>query len=401
MTAMSDTEFRRAGELTPAHVLRYLRGRGWNYTRDYGPGRLWTLPVQGEPGPAFEVLVPSRPDLRDYAERVADVLETLSVVEARLPADVLREMSLPPADWQYLRLTPPGPSGTAPLVDLVPALAGLRDLMTAAAAATVAPEPQPVQPSQKPQRVKDYVSSVRVDQTQVGSYVLAAHTPLSSPPTQDQLPFDGDSAVSASPTREPFERLVSRRLYAGVVCARQAAARSLEHDSLDDFDRYTSAGLSANLCESLVKIGGEESRGFSMSFAWSPEIPVDQSTPGVSLTMPMLEVLAEGAKDLRARLGRRDALVMGTVVRLRRERPYGPGDVTILGVLMDESEYGYFEYSGRPRRFRMELDPVAYDKAALAHRERREVVVHGDLEVRGFSAHLTRVTEFVVGHMED
>ncbi|WP_231626752.1 hypothetical protein [Streptomyces apocyni] len=393
---MNDTEFRQAGELTPAHLLRYLRGRGWRYMRDFGPGRLWTLPVPHEPGPAFEVLVPTRRELRDYAERVVDVLETLSVVEERRPSDVLREMALPSADWQYLRLTPPGPSGTAPLVDLVPALTGLRDLMTSAAAAAASPQPQPVQPSQKPQRVKDFVSSVRLDQTRVGSYVLAAHTPLPAAPEAEQLSLDGSPSAP-----EPFERLVTRRLYAGLSCARRAAATSLRNDSLADFDAYTVAGLSANLCESLVRIGGEEQRGFSLSFAWSPELPVNQRTPHIALSSAMLTVLEEGAKDLRARLGRRDALVAGTVVRLRRERPYEWGDVTVLGVLLTEDEYGMYEYRGHPRRFRMELNPADYDKAALAHRERHEVMVQGDLEVQGTSARLRHVSSFVVGHFED
>ncbi|RPK93177.1 MULTISPECIES: hypothetical protein [Streptomyces] len=185
-------------------------------------------------------------------------------------------MFLPSADWKFLRLTPPGPSGTAPLVELVPALAGLRDLMTAAAAAEAAPEPQPVQPANKTQVVKDHVSSVRLDQTRVGSYVVAVYTPLPGGPAQGSL-FDHDS--------------------------REAADLSIRDDELADFTRFALGGLSANLCEALVKIGGEDGPGFSFDFTWSPDLPVEQPTRRIRLAPPQLATLDAGAKDLRARAG--------------------------------------------------------------------------------------------------
>ncbi|MBT2524552.1 hypothetical protein J7E91_03690 [Streptomyces sp. ISL-99] len=391
MTVISDAEFDRAAELAPHALLRYLRGRGWSPLRDYGRGQLWVLPVPDDPALPYEVMVPLDRRPRDYGDRVADVLETLSAVEARRPGDVLREIALPPADWQYLRLLPPGPSGTAPLVDLVPALTGLKELMTAAAAAALAPEPQPVQPSQKPQRVKDFVSSVRLDQTRVGSYVIAAHTPLPEPPPQSELIFDDFADESR---REPFERLVSRRLYAGVLCAYQAAKRTLEEDSLDDFAQYASAGVSANLCEALVRISGEERRTYELSWAWSGELPVEQETPPVSIPTLLIPALEAGAKDLRARLGQRDAFVNGTVVRLDRSLPYGPGEATVLGATDGEE-------GRRPRRYRMVLEQDDYSRATFAHREGHEVTVRGDVVMRGGHARLEPVTGFTVRHVYD
>lgn len=387
MIEITDAEFEQAAGTAPKAVLRYLRARGWEYAGDFGRGQLWELRAADDPGPPFQVLMPLDQRVRDYPGRIVDLLETLSAVEGRRPAEILREMSLPPADWQYLRLVPPGPSGTAPLVDLVPALAGLRDLMTAAAAATVATEPQPVQPAQKPQKVKEYVASVRLDQTRVGSYVVAAHTPLSEPPLQPELPLP-----DVLP-QEPFERLVSRRLYAGVVCAHQAAERSVAADSLDDFARYAHAGLSANLCEALVRIAGEERRGYELSFAWAADLPVEQDTPPVAIGRRLLGALEEGAKDLRARLGRRGVMVRGTVVRLRRESSRGPGEVTVSGYLVDEDD--------RTRRVRMTLGREHYDRAAFAHKEGHEVVVRGDLEVRGTAARMERVADFTVHHVYD
>ncbi|BFP52875.1 MULTISPECIES: hypothetical protein [unclassified Streptomyces] len=387
MIAVSDPEFSQVNDLSTASLLRYLRGRGWSPSRDYGRGQLWVLTASDESGDPYEVMVPLDRGPRDYADRVADLVETLSAVEARRPADVLREMSLPSADWQFLRLTPPGPSGTAPLVELVPALAGLRDLMTAAAAAEAAPEPQPVQPANKPQVVKEHVSSVRLDQTRVGSYVVAVHTPLPGEPAQGSL-FHHDSR------EEPFARRVTRKLYAALICAREAADLTIRDDELADFTRFAHGGLSANLCEALVKIGGEDGPGFSFDFTWSPDLPVEQPTHRIRLAAPQLAALDAGAKDLRARLGRKDMVLLGSVVRLHRELPHGAGAVTVAGYFEDRDD-------SRPRRVRMTLDHHDYGKAAEAHRRGDEVLVRGDLVALGNAPRLDNVRSFVVRHMSE
>ncbi|MEU6016510.1 hypothetical protein ABZ826_21320 [Streptomyces sp. NPDC047515] len=98
---------------------------------------------------------------------------------------------------------------------------------------------------------------MRLDQTRVGSCVVAVHTPLPDPPAQAHL-FDYESRG------EPFARRVSRRLYEALTCAREAADLSLRDDEVADLAPYVPAGLSVNLCEALVKIGGDEGPGFSL-----------------------------------------------------------------------------------------------------------------------------------------
>ncbi|MGW7595536.1 hypothetical protein, partial [Streptomyces rubiginosohelvolus] len=378
----------QVNDLATSSLLRYLRGRGWTPARDFGRGQLWVLETPGDPGEPYEVMVPLDRGPRDYADRVADLVETLSTVEARRPADVLREMALPSADWQFLRLTPPGPSGTAPLVELVPALAGLRDLMTSAAAAVAAPEPQPVQPANKPQVVKDHVASVRLDQTRVGSYVVAVHTPLDGQtPTQTSLFDDSDRW-------EPFARRVTRGLYAAMICASVGADLTLRRDEMSDFSEFTPGGLSANLCEALVKIGGEDGPGFSLDFTWSADLPVEQTTERIRLGRPQLEALDAGAKDLRVRLGRRNMTLVGSVVRLHREMPHGPGAVTIAGYFDDRDER-------RARRVRMTLDAHAYGRAAEAHRQGDEVIVRGDVMAQSGVSAMENISSFTVRHVSE
>ncbi|MDT6984962.1 hypothetical protein ACFSUJ_20595 [Streptomyces lusitanus] len=388
MNVITDAEFEEARTLDPEAVRRYLGGKGWRAERNLSGAELWERAAQDdEPGPPYEVLVPFERK-RDYPGRIADILETLAVVEARRPGDILREMRLPPVDWQFLRLVPPGPAGTAPLLDLVSALTGLRELHTAAASSALTP--QAVQPGQKPQAVKDHVAAVRLDQTRVGSYVVAAHTPLSPLPRPRWPSLFDDDAFSDGPGSrrpEPFARKVSRTLFAGVTCARAAAEETLERDSLTDFAPYAEAGLSANLCEALVKIAGEERRGFSFAFAWSPEVRMEQASPPVEIARRHVEVLEEGAKDLRARLGREpEAVLRGVVTRLSGQ---GDREAAVYGSLLREED-------SRVRSVRVDLRPEDVDKATRAWRRGLEVAVTGDLEPYGTGLRMRQVVGFVV-----
>ncbi|MFE5920886.1 hypothetical protein [Streptomyces sp. NPDC056468] len=395
MTAITDAEFEQAVALAPGVLRRYLSGKGWSAERDLSGAELWEWrPQDYEPGPPFELLVPVQ-RRRDYAGRVADILETLAVVEARPSGDILREMRLPPVDWQFLRLVPPGPSGTAPLLDLVSALTGLKDLHTAAASSVLGT--RAVQPAQKPQLVKDHVAAVRLDQTRVGSYVIAAHTPLPEGPSggndrNGQGAFFDEAEARRSMLylhpAEPFARRVSRMLYAGATCARAAADSTLARDSVPPVEHMAGAGLSANLCEALVKIAGEERRDFSLSFSWSSERPMEQPSPPIAIKREHTGALEAVAKDLRERLGREEgAVVRGVVMKLHRD--VHPREATIYGSLLPEE-------SLRQRRVRVELRPEDIDKATDAWRDGLEVAVTGDLEPRGTGVRMREVTAFVV-----
>ncbi|MFC8099117.1 hypothetical protein [Streptomyces sp. NPDC057363] len=387
MNVITDAEFEEARTLAPQTLRRYLSGKGWRAERELSGAELWERYVETEPDQPYEVLVPAE-RRRDYPGRIADILETLALVEERRPADIIREMRLPPSDWQFLRLVPPGPSGTAPLLDLVSALSGLRELHTAAASSALTP--QRVQPGQKPQAVKDHVAAVRLDQTRVGSYVVAAHTPLPPPPKPVWPSLFDDDAFSDGPGSrrpEPFPRRVSRTLFAGVTCAHAAAEETLRRDSLADFASYADAGLSANLCEALVRIAGEERRQFSVAFAWSSDVRMEQASPPVTLAPGHLEALEAGAKDLREKWGREaEAVLHGMVTRLSGQ---GNREATVYGTLLHEDD-------ARVRSVRVDLRPEDVDKATRAWRHGLEVAVKGDLTPYGTGLRMRQVLGFAV-----
>ena len=78
---------------SPEGVQEYLAARGWQFrTSPWGTkATVWAHPCPDEDGD-YEVLAPSDKTYGDYAQRMAEMLRTLSIVEDRSELDVLRDL---------------------------------------------------------------------------------------------------------------------------------------------------------------------------------------------------------------------------------------------------------------------------------------------------------------------
>ena len=86
------TDIKALQSLGPAEVALYLRTHEWKLSREIGnKGAVWQK-NQGTPH-APELLLPLRHDLDDYAERMAEVLQTLEIDEGRSQLDMLRDIT--------------------------------------------------------------------------------------------------------------------------------------------------------------------------------------------------------------------------------------------------------------------------------------------------------------------
>lgn len=86
--------------------------------------------------------------------------------------------------------------------------------------------------------------------------------------------------------------------------------------------------------------------------------------------------------------------LLGSVVRLHRELPHGPGAVTIAGYFDDRD-------GRKARRVRMSLDAHDYGKAAEAHRRGDEVVVRGDVTAQSGVAAMENIRSFTVRRVSE
>jgi hypothetical protein len=376
---------------SPAELAMYLRAHDWRSQVTTETHVVWIKNVDGD---EFETSLPVDSALRDYSARVHDLVETLAVVEGRSELDILQEISFASMDGHYVRTFPSDSSpGMIGLEDGVLAYESLRNLLTSVAYSVSTETPKAVQPARKPAEVLKLLREARIGPGGEGSYILSVHTAV--PPRlteQGQPPLFENHLTEDAAALEPYERRVSLRLNEAVHAALSAATASLtETDSLKPFTSAIKRGVSANLCEALVGLGGEAGHPFEVTSSLALARPARTFLKPARFRRDHLTVIRAAAQELRARLPEEDVLLTGHVVRLHREASE-TGEVSIAGTVEDEEVF---------RRIWINLSDGDYDKATSAHQKMLRVSVRGDLARSGNKSYLLHAHGFEVSESEE
>jgi hypothetical protein len=371
---------------SPTELAMYLRANGW-VTRDRaGSSVQWVKPVGDE---EFEVLQPQESTIRDYPLRVRDLLAVLAAAEERSELEILGDITSVSMDVHAVRAFPSdsGP-GLIGLDDGVQAYESLRNLVLAAAYVAVTDQPRAVQPARKPADVLNFLREVRIGVPAEGSFILSVHTPVPPRLSSHQASFFDEDMADALEPAEPFERRVSLTLFDAVRAAHSAANDALvSAQGLDAFTEAVPLGVSANLCEALVGLGGEAGHPFEFTSRLAPSRPLRARTfPPIQFRRDHLPVLASAAQELRELVADEGVLLVGNVVRLHREGA-GGGEISVAGTV---------EGDDRLRRVWMSLSEGDYSRAADAHQQMLLVSVRGDLVRRGIRHYLINLSGFHV-----
>jgi hypothetical protein len=237
--------------LKPIDVSAYLRAKGWRQVTDlHGKASLWFLHVEAN---EFDVTVPLRREMGDYTLRIGEVLETLAKVEQRSELDILRDLVTATAD--LIRVRAPSrdaENGTLPLDQAVAFVERSRDMMLAAACAAL--DKRAFFAKRKAQQAMDYLSHVRMGQTEQGSFVLTILSPVAPElkPAQETLAF----ITEVSP---PYERQVTQTLMASLQTLDEAARSAGALGDMTPFQTAVAKGVSANLCDAIVGLSNVSS----------------------------------------------------------------------------------------------------------------------------------------------
>jgi hypothetical protein len=176
----------------------------------------------------------------------------------------------------------------------------------------------------------------------------------------------------------------------GLRAAKTAAHFDLAGAELDDelFDQEIEDGLSANLCEALIKLAGEKSRldgRLALRVRWALTRPTGERATTVEIERGEISRLHEIAEILKRIEPIPDATVRGPVVRLAREPGEEHGRIEI-----------HADIDGRTKLVRILVDLSDYQLAWTAHVGDREIAATGVLERAGKVRELTNVTRLDV-----
>lgn len=341
-----DVEAVRA--LQPVDAALYLRAGGWESVDSKNTRvAIWAKTVEQE---EYEVLLPMEPAVGDYALRMGELLQVLSVAENRSQNEVYRDLLSVSTDVIRIRIADPELSdGTIPIEEHALIAQKARDLILAGACA--ATESRAVWHKRKPQQAIDHVRRVRIGQTERGSYVVTVMSRV-PPELHGQVGklFETDT---------PYERRVTETLANSLFALNNAAQQAAVTQTMAAFDEAVPLGVNSNLCEAVAGLwaGDETQRNLEISFSWAPARPVAAgAVRKVLFSQDRLPIIREAARQLRQRTPITEFELIGPVLRLERADGAATGMVTVIGML-----------DGRPIRIAAELDDPDYHNAVQAH----------------------------------
>ena len=341
--------------VSPAALSAYARVAGWSRQESY---RAHSDVYVGEARP--EIIVPRTERLGDYASVVATLIDTFAAVADQDETTVYRDLVTADRDVVRVRVAE-SDDGSVTLNDGVDLIGGARDLLLSAACSLR--EPRPVYRAGANREAADLLKQVRLGQTDQGSFAVTLLTPV-VPPVMPGLFPDPDDLNA------PIERRMTRRLVEALTAARQAAERTAAGDE-GAFGEAVASGVSANLCEALVRII-EPFPTLDCGVSWARTRPMAVSGTVVRFGRADAALLREAARSFRDRAPRPDVHLYGFVRLLKR----GEGD--------DDGTIGLAtDIDGQRQSVAAVLERPDYDRAVQAHRDRALVVLAGDLERTG------------------
>ena len=338
--------------ISPAALSAYARTAGWRKVETYG---VHSDVYAAEELP--EVILPRTERLGDYVSVVSRLIAIFAEAAGRDELSLYRDLVTADRDVVRARVTG-ADDGSLTLNRGVELIAGARDLVLAAACSLR--EPQPLYRLGANREANDLLDRIRLGQTEQGSFVVTLLTPPVSPPIPTRTPEDDDYD-------DPIERRMTRRLFEALAATREAAEKATTGDG-SAFVESVYRGVSANLCESLVRLV-DPFPALDISVAWAQTRPISLPRKVFRFAAADAAILREAARGFRNQEPQPDTHLFGTVHRLKREEEEAGGTI-----------YLWTSIDGKNRSVAVVLKGSDYDRAVQAHKDKLPMILKGDLE---------------------
>lgn len=357
-------------------VSGYLASKGWERDGDWHGASVWRL------GTEARLLVPDLQAYDDADELIQAAVAKIAKYEARPELAVWQDIAEPTIDAQFYRLHPSAPAGSIPLPEGFKAARSIHDLLKFSAMATEL-GPGMYFEGRRSQQVDIFLHQVMLGAAAPGSYILTARIPTN--------PIGPQQLDLMNGTREFSGRAVIAHLHSALEATLAAAASALnDRGNLGSFYESVALGVSANLCEALSDLGGEQrNQPFEIGFSWARGVPGQPPPQEVRFTGTMPWILAKAADELIALARSGTARITGTITDLHDERNE-PSRIKVKGDLRASGQENF------PRRpIWVVLSPTDYQAAIEAHRLGQHVEAEGNLATTARRLEL-RATSFRV-----
>jgi hypothetical protein len=319
--------------------------------------------------------------VKDYWQRMRDALVSIASFEERSAHEVLKEVKCLFANVITIRVVHDDTkNGTIPINDGVLLIAKAKDLLSAAARSIYAKRKQFTRGV--PKEAKEYLETLLLGQTEVGSYVVNVIAPMQS----DTLAVQPEMITTI-----PLGQAITSSLVAGLSALEKATATYEEKGELGVFDEAVLAGASSNMCDALLGFSGEKhNRNFEITVTAAPSPLFENKPAEFVFDGKLVEVLEKVTGYYKGDYILPERRLTGYITKLSRPKDETSGTITIDSIVGDVE-----------RKVKVELTGDDYHVAVVAHDNSKMVRVEGDVHIKSKSAQLLNPKNFGVIEIED
>lgn len=354
---------------------KYLLSKGWYLSSEIsGLANIWRLQESDN----YEILQPIIFELKDFDNRVNDLLNVLCDTENKSKIEIIKEIDNISNDIISLRVIHDDvANGEIPFSDGILLFNKAKELMLSAARSAIKPQREKYS-GKNPEPVEHFFNSLKLGQTEVGSYVLNLVAPIY---------WEDDSQDDYC--RIPFSRVVTERLMISILKLNEAIEKYEKDGDVRIFETIIRDGANATLCSALIGLSGHnKSRSVEVKILQS--LISDDFNPRdekILITPDKIKYIEVAERFYANDYVLANYSLIGAVTRLKRDINSIGGVVTIA------------EPSDNNRKVTVELDEEHYDQAIKAHENKYENVhLVGRLIVTPRRKTLIEVSEFHILH---
>ena len=372
---MTNSDRRRDLEVSFDQLRAYLQHKQW-----FEDGRIRNVATiwHRQDNQDAEVILPLS-YVKDYWQRMRDALASIASFEERSSHHVLNEVKRLFSNVITIRVVHDDTNdGTIPINDGVLLIAKAKDLLSAAARSLYAKRKQFTRGA--PKEAKEYLETLLLGQTEVGSYVVNVIAPVHTVAVEPEMV-----------TTIPLAQAITSNLVTGLSALEKATATYEEKGDLGAFDEAVLAGASSNMCDALLGFSGEKhNRTFEITVLAAPS-PLFETKPAKFVfDGKHVEVLEKATGYYKGDYILPERRLTGYITKLSRPKDETSGTITIDSIVGDVE-----------RKVQVELTGDDYHQAVVAHDNSKMVRVEGDVHIKSKSAQLLNPKNFGVIEIED
>ncbi|WP_405429999.1 hypothetical protein [Micromonospora sp. NBC_00617] len=343
--------------ISPSQTVAYLQRQGWTIRG----GREGLYLRLAPPTVGQSVVVPLDVGHADFRNLLTDAVATVGDISGLDYERMLTRLDVGIGDLVRFRKEMPTPHGTIPWSSGQSLIASSTRLLEAAAKAQR--EKTQYFGNKHWTSATAYMNSVRMGQTEIGSYVVTALTPVGDIAGVDvPLPGFGEALTG---------REVTRTLVSSLEATREATDQFNRTSSSAAFDEAVQYGVSYELTQALARLVAN-SDGAEVGVEWR-DWREDAPGPTYVQFEPSDVIALESASTRFARTEPSVGVTaLGTVTLLDRPRP-GTAGVIRLNVIE----------GSQAKKLRVRLPEELYDQAIQAFREGLAMRLSGRQEKEG------------------